>query len=90
MVKMKWRVHTPELFNRIFEISAKRKDAEILQNPLIIFKDLLVKVGERASELDDPKLNALMCRLTIYAVADPQDKEYDKKLLNKILKEGSQ
>jgi hypothetical protein len=45
-------------------------------------------VGERASELNDPQLNALMCRLTIYEIADPESKNYKPRVVKKIMKEG--
>ena len=80
--KAKWKVHTSELLNRIVEIDIR---SGVLKNPLNIFKNLLIKVGERASELNDPELNALMCRLTIYSIADPQDKDYNPELVKKIL-----
>jgi len=83
---MKWRIHTTEFFNRIQEISSSLKETEAIIDPLIIFRDLLVQVGKRASKLDDPIMNALMCRLTIYGIADPQDKEnYNPKLVKKVL-----
>lgn len=82
--KGKWRVHTPNLLKEIMEVS-QPKATDILRTPLNIFKNLLVEVGKRASEINDPKLNALMCRLTIYAIADPQDKDYNKKLVEEII-----
>ncbi len=79
-----WRVHTPNLIKEIIE-GTNSKDAEAITIPVRIMNELLVKVGERASKIDDPELNALMCRLTIYAIADPQDKNYNPKLVKKIL-----
>lgn len=57
------------------------------QIPLNIFGKLLALVGERAIELNDPKLNALMCRLTIYTIADPESQDYDPETVRKILEE---
>ncbi len=78
----------PNFFKEIVESHAKPEAIDVLINPLNILKGLLVKVGQRASELNDPQLNALMCRLTIYEVADPQTKGYNQKMVDKILKES--
>lgn len=43
-----------------------------MRAPMQIFQNLLLEVATRASELDDPEMNALMMRLTLYDVADPQ------------------
>jgi hypothetical protein len=50
--------------------------------------DLLNRVGERASQLNDPKLNALMARLTIYEVADPKSPSFDQTVLDDLLAKG--
>jgi len=44
----------------------------------------LGEVAERASQINDPQLNALMCRLALYEVADPFSKSYDKKVVERI------
>ena len=49
---------------------------------------LLAEVGEEASRINDPRLNALMCRLTIYAIADPSSPEYDGERVRAILAEA--
>lgn len=85
--KANWRVHTMNLFKEIVE-ETNSKDSEAITKPLQIMAGLLFEVGKRASELDDPRLNELMCRLTIYTIADPQNKDYDPVMLDKILKGG--
>jgi len=60
-------------------------------------KGYLDLIAERAIELNDDKLNALMCRMTLYSCADPSSEDYDlegvkalyKKVGFKKLKEGS-
>lgn len=79
-----WRVNTAALLNEIAD-SALQRNMGVLRFPLNIFKDLLVAVGERAAELNDPKLNALMCRLAIYAESDPYSSEYNEELTNKTI-----
>ena len=68
-----WKVHTSNLLSEI----VKHSGQDIYRIPLAILGQLLAEVGERASELNDPSLNALMCRLTIYTIADPTSPDYD-------------
>ena len=56
------------------EVNVKKRSEKLNKN---IFGKLLAKVGERAAELNDPQMNNLMCRLTIYTCADPESKDYD-------------
>ena len=78
---MQWKVHTSALLSEIVQCSGN----EIYKIPLNIFGKLLAAVGERASELNDPELNALMCRLTIYTAADPQSLDYDPEKVRKVM-----
>lgn len=80
-----WRVHSPNLLGEIL----KNPGSGILSIPLNIFGKLLAEVGERAAELNDPKLNALMARLTIYSVADPTSPDYDADVLREVLAAGN-
>lgn len=56
-----------------------------MRQPLMILGNLLHKVGEEAARINDPALNALMCRLTIYACADPESPEYDPELTERVM-----
>ena len=76
-----WKVNTAQLIKEILS----NNETGVLSVPLTIFSRILAEVGERASELNDPKLNALMCRLAIYDVADPYSENYDKELVNSII-----
>jgi len=78
-----WKVHTPCLLKEIGSMTGT--GFGILKIPLSEFGKLLFAVGERAAELNDPKLNALMMRLTIYAVADPESPDYDRKTVSDTL-----
>lgn len=78
---LEWRVCTPALLKEILN----NPQCHILAWPLQIFGYILAEVGERAAELNDPKLNALMCRLAIYAISDPYNPEYNKELSNDII-----
>lgn len=79
---MVWRVNTTGLLNEILNANPT---TYILEKPLNIFGKLLAAVGERAAELNDPKLNALMCRLAIYSVSDPNSPDYDAATVDKVL-----
>lgn len=56
----------------------------VLEKPIGIFGNLLFSVAERAAELNDPELNALMCRLALYSVSDPSKPEYDEELVARV------
>lgn len=80
-VPLHWKVHTYRLLAEIVQCSGQA----ILKQPLNIFGKLLHAVGERAAELNDPKLDALMCRLTIYTVADPDSPDYDPAIVRAVI-----
>ena len=80
-----WRVNTPQLLKEIIG----NNETAVLSKPLAIFGRILAEVGERAAEINDPKLNALMCRLAIYEVSDPYNANYDAELTNATIEAGS-
>jgi hypothetical protein len=81
---LQWRVNTPQLLKEIMQ----NNGVSVLARPLSIFGRILWEVGERASEINDPKLNALMCRLAIYEVSDPYNSNYDAELTNATIEAG--
>ncbi len=81
---LEWKVNSGQLLKEILN----NPNTAILTSPLKIFSGILAEVGQRASELNDPKLNALMCRLAIYSISDPFSGEYDSKLTNEIIEKG--
>lgn len=58
----------------------------IFTRPFQIFGRLLHDVSKRASQLDDPILNDLMCALTLYEIADPESPEYNFEAVEQIKK----
>ncbi len=80
-----WRVHTANLMSEIMN----NPETGILHVSIQIFSQLLCEVGERAAELHDPVLNALMMRLTIYEQADPTSKDYRPELYEEVLQEAA-
>ena len=82
MEKIEFSVHTRNLFDEILQNNSQMA---IMKIPLNVLYKLLQKVAHRCAQLNDPELNKLMCRLTMYAMADPTSKDYNKKKLNQIL-----
>lgn len=76
-----WRIHTSNLLSEI----VKHSGQDIYRIPLSILGQILAAVGERAAELNDPILNALMCRLTIYTIADPTSPDYDPDAVRNVM-----
>lgn len=81
---VQWKVHTPNLLKEVL----MNEGASALHIPINILAELLEAVAKRASELNDPELNMLMLRLTLYSMADPQLPDYDPKLVNRLLSEN--
>ena len=79
---LNFRCHTPNLLK---EIAGSMTESQAVLSPLRILGSLLYEVGERAAELNDAKLNALMCRLTIYEIADPESPVYNELLAREIM-----
>lgn len=76
-----WKVHSRSLIEEVIKGSGQ----PIYKIPLTMLYRLLQGVAREASRLNDPRLNALMCKLALYAVADPEDKEhYNPKLVDRI------
>ena len=76
-----WRLNTSGFLNEI----ASNNEMRFALIPLKIFGMLLAEVGERATELNDNKLNALMCRLGIYDISDPSSENFNPTLMNEII-----
>ena len=77
-----WTCHTPLLLEEIL----KNDQCYVFNKPLKIFGKMLGDVADRAVELNDPKLNLLMCRLTLYSQADPESPDYDPGMIKKLEK----
>jgi len=83
---LEWRVHTPNLLTEI----GNNSSVGILSKPIVILMSLLHDVGTEAARINDPALNALMCRLTIYSCADPESPDYDPELTARVLSQKKQ
>lgn len=79
-----FKCHTPQLLKEICEGALSTGNFGILKIPLNIFRNYLGLVAQRASQINDPILNKLMCDMTLYEVADPYSTEYDKAVLKQV------
>lgn len=76
----RWIVHTPNMLKEVLT----NNQAKIFSIPFNVFGKILNNVGVRASQLNDPVLNDLMCQLTIYSIADPESPDYNQEALQEI------
>ena len=82
--RLQWRVNTAGLLKEI----TGNKETWILKRPIQIFANLLAQVADRVIELNDPELNKLMGRLSLYGIADPFDDGYDKVGAEELIANG--
>lgn len=82
--QLKWRCHTPNLLREILN----NPTCGVLRAPLQIYQSMLLELAERALQLNDPILNGLMCRMTLYEESDPESKSYNRDFTEKIIKES--
>lgn len=78
-----WRVNTPQLLKEILE---SNPGMGIMRSPFNIFKQVLAELAEHAIRINDPELNAIMCRLALYSVGDPYDPDYNKEVYREVIK----
>lgn len=79
-----WKVNTASMLNEVLT----NPGTSIFIKPFQIFGGILHELGERAAELNDPKLNAIMCKLAIYEISDPYHPNYDAEAVSKIMDEA--
>ena len=81
---LKWKVHFPQLIKEVLS----NKEMQVMSIPLTILSGLISEVAARASEINDDKLNSLMCRLALYSVSDPYDDDYDENICREVIEKG--
>lgn len=84
--KMEWSVDTPALLNDIIP-NAMQKET-ISPSILVIFRNLLAEVAQRATELHDPQLDILMLRLNLYEMEGKNggEKNHNRVKMIEVLK----
>lgn len=78
-----FKVNTPQFLREIFDNNAI---GGVFYVPANVFRGYLIQIAQRAAELNDPKLNAIMCQMALYDAADPYSPGYDKRLTKKTIK----
>lgn len=81
-----WKVNTLGLIKELFN----NPGTGALVIPFHIFQRILGEVAERAIELNDPELNALMCRLALFEQSDPYSKDYNGEFTERTIEKGYQ
>lgn len=80
MENLRLNVHTP----RLLAETLATPGTEILRIPLLQLDSILLEVAVRCSQLNDPVLNDLMCRLTLYPISDPESSMFDRTKIDEI------
>ena len=81
--KLGWKVNTHGIFKEILD----QDGMWMLSKPINIILDLLRQTAQRATELNDPQLNKLMIRLSLYDISNPKDPKFNPDLVRQILNE---
>lgn len=81
LLKAEFKVNTPGLLREIVLGSGQ----DIYRIPILILKGLLADVATRASEINDPEMDALMCKLALYEISNPESPEYDAQAVQLII-----
>lgn len=79
---LSWRVNIAALLD---EILNSNDLMGIFKIPFSILGKMLALAGKRAAEINDPELNKLMMRLSIYAEGDAYDKHYNQKKYDAVM-----
>lgn len=69
--QLHWKCDMPQLIREMFENLAPKATHGVLQKPFQIMFSMFDELGRVAAEIDDPRLNCMMIRLSIYECAIP-------------------
>lgn len=88
---LSFKIHTPNFLKEITDnaIGANGKMG-VLFVPMNTFRSYLLKIAKRASQLNDPKLNDIMCDMVLYEIADPESSEYNPELVSLIKQKATE
>jgi hypothetical protein len=81
--ELEWRIHTPNFLKELADCGLDKKMG-ILKVPLNEFRIKLILLSQIAQEIDDPRLHLWCCQMTLYDQADPESKDYDPEIFNKL------
>lgn len=77
---MYWQIHTVTMLKEI----AQNPQVSSMRKPIEILGKVLFAIADRARELNDPELNSLMCRLTLFSQSDPESADFDRDTLKLV------
>lgn len=80
-----FKVHVPNLLEETIMKGLTPMERGALHVPLNVFIKYIRSVAKRCTELHDPVLDRLMCEMSLYEEADPTSKDYDPKMVNKVI-----
>lgn len=80
---LEFKINTPQFLKEVFNENPKL--GVVFKIPANIFREYLIQIANRAAELNDPKLNAIMCQMALYSIADPYSPEFNKSITEKII-----
>lgn len=83
--ELEFKIHAPQFLKEVFNNNPTL--GATLRIPANTLRVYLGQIAERASELNDPKMNAIMCQMALYEIADQYSKDYDANLTKKIISE---
>jgi hypothetical protein len=78
-------LHTPNALNDIIANAQTESKMEV-QLVINTLQGFLLKIADRAIELNDDELNALCCRMTLFSQADPTSPDYDREGVEALYK----
>lgn len=78
-------LHTPNALNDIIA-NSNTESKMAIQLVINTLQGFLIKIADRAIEIDDDELNALCCRMTLFSCADPTSPDYDPEGVKELYK----
>lgn len=81
--ELEFKINTPQFLKEVFDNNPTL--GGVLFVPANTLQSYLYQIAQRASELNDPKLNAIMCQMALYEIADPYQKGYNGELTKSII-----
>lgn len=73
-----FKIHAPNVLDDIIPNLTKGGRGPEITMTLNVLKSYLALIAETAIDINDDRLNAIMCRMTLYSAADPSSPDYDK------------
>lgn len=80
---LEFRIHAPQFLKEVF--NANPRLGSVMFIPANTLRLYLLQIAQRAAELNDHKLNAIMCQMALYSIADPWAEDFDAKKTKEII-----